>query len=290
MEFECKLDQEELVHKAREGGFFSYACGVAAEIISRFSGAVGGIRIDNYKTDLPIGKGLSSSAAICVLVARAFSGVYGLGLSVQEEMDIAYQGEIKTPSRCGRMDQCCAFGNKLVLMNFDGKDVGFTQIEPIALKKDPLFLVIVDLKGTKDTKKILSGLNVAYPFPTCDLHEGIHYLLGEYNELLMQNVLEAFKDEGLGAKRIGELMNEAQIQFDRFAIPACPDELTAPKLHKILEFPQIQGLIWGGKGVGSQGDGCAQFVCRDEASQQLLVEILENNFGVSTLKMKIELC
>mmetsp|Transcript_18531 Transcript_18531/g.39914 ORF Transcript_18531/g.39914 Transcript_18531/m.39914 type:complete len:160 (-) Transcript_18531:243-722(-) len=35
-------------------------------------------------------------------------------------MDLAYQGEITTPSQCGRMDQCCAFGARPILMTFDG--------------------------------------------------------------------------------------------------------------------------------------------------------------------------
>jgi hypothetical protein len=34
-------------------------------------------------------------------VVRAFSAVYDLGLSIREEMEIAYQGEILTPSKCG---------------------------------------------------------------------------------------------------------------------------------------------------------------------------------------------
>ncbi|KAJ1617208.1 hypothetical protein T492DRAFT_850263 [Pavlovales sp. CCMP2436] len=82
---------------------------------------VGGLVVDNYETTLPAEKGLSSSAALCVLLARAFSevfekcgkchvgGVYGLKLSVKGEMELAYLGETTTPSQCGRMDQCCAF-------------------------------------------------------------------------------------------------------------------------------------------------------------------------------------
>ena len=81
---------------------------------------VRGLVIDNYQTDLPMKKGLSSSAAICVLAARAFNRVYDLKLTVRGEMELAYQGEITTPSRCGRMDQGCAFGNRPVLMTFDG--------------------------------------------------------------------------------------------------------------------------------------------------------------------------
>ena len=55
-----------------------------------------------------------------MLAARAFNRVYDLKLSVRGEMDLAYHGEITTPSQCGRMDQCCAFGARPVLMTFDG--------------------------------------------------------------------------------------------------------------------------------------------------------------------------
>ena len=37
---------------------------------------VQGLVVNNYKTDLPVKKGLSSSAAVCVLAARAFNRVY----------------------------------------------------------------------------------------------------------------------------------------------------------------------------------------------------------------------
>jgi mevalonate kinase len=61
---------------------------------------VRGIAIDNYKTDLPIKKGLSPSAAICVLTARAFDRVYDLKMTIRGEMELAYQGEItKSPAR-----------------------------------------------------------------------------------------------------------------------------------------------------------------------------------------------
>jgi hypothetical protein len=43
-------------------------------------------------------------------------------------MEIAYQGEIATPSRCGRMDQGCAYGNRPVLMTFDGDRLDTTEL------------------------------------------------------------------------------------------------------------------------------------------------------------------
>ena len=100
--FELPMEREALLAEAEKGGFFSYAAGVAHQILTHYH--VRGIEIDNYLTDLPVKKGLSSSAAICVLVARAFNRIYDLKMTTRGEMESAYIGEITTPSRCGRMD------------------------------------------------------------------------------------------------------------------------------------------------------------------------------------------
>lgn len=68
--------------------------------------------------------------------------------------------------------------------------------------------------------------------------------------------------------RLGALMREAQAEFDARAGPLCPSQLTAPVLHRALCWPAVQGLIWGAKGVGSQGDGTAQFLCKGPAEQR----------------------
>ena len=94
---------------ALKGGFFSYIAGTAAVMTQKYkinqfrtskvnknsttnieklinsetyseSGTdevplQRGIHIINYKNDLPMGKGLSSSAAVCVLVAKCFNEV-----------------------------------------------------------------------------------------------------------------------------------------------------------------------------------------------------------------------
>ena len=115
---------------------------------------VRGLVITNETTDLPAQKGLSSSAAICVLVARAFNRIYDLKMTIRGEMEFAYMGEITTPSRCGRMDQGCAFGNRPILMTFDGEHV---DVQELNVSRD-FHYVIVDLDAGKDTKEILSKL------------------------------------------------------------------------------------------------------------------------------------
>ena len=127
--------------------------GVASYMNEYYS--VGGLRIHITKQTLPIKSGLSSSAAICVLAARAFNQVYKLRISIVGEMQIAFYGEQRTPSRCGRLDQACAYGIKPVHMIFDGNEI---ETRPLKIAK-PLYWAIADLKASKDTVKILSDLN-----------------------------------------------------------------------------------------------------------------------------------
>ncbi|MBD2433527.1 MULTISPECIES: mevalonate kinase family protein [Fischerella] len=266
------MEAQALLAEARKGGFFSYAAGVAYQFLVGAHNCTGGIEIDNYLTDLPIQKGLSSSAAICVLVARAFNLVYDLKMSIQEEMEFAYLGEITTPSCCGRMDQACAYGNRPIAMIFDGTR---TEIIELSVPKD-LFFVIVDLGASKNTQVILSKLNQCYPFATNTVQANVQKYLGSISYQITQAAINALQTGD--AEQIGTLMRQAQVEFDKHLIPACPEELTAPVLHQLLNYAPIQPYILGGKGVGSQGDGTAQFIVKDKENQQKVIEIIERYF------------
>jgi UTP-glucose-1-phosphate uridylyltransferase/mevalonate kinase len=277
--YQIPMKAERLLEEAQQGGFWSYIAGVAYQALTHHH--VRGLVIDNYKTDLPIKKGLSSSAAICVLAARAFNRLYDLKLTVRGEMELAYQGEITTPSRCGRMDQGCAFGNRPVMMLFDGDRLETQELRP----KEDLYFVVVDLNAQKDTMRILSRLNRCFPVAENEVEQGVQELLGSINKRIVQQVIEAIKASD--GQRIGALMNEAQTFFDRYATPACPEELTAPVLHKVLSHAPLQPHIWGGKGVGSQGDGTAQFIVPSAADQQAVMDILERDFQMSSYRLSL---
>jgi len=278
--YEIPMMPEALIKEAQGGGFWSYIAGVAYQLLTNYH--VRGLVIDNYETDLPIKKGLSSSAAICVLTARAFNRVYDLKLTIRGEMELAYQGEITTPSRCGRMDQGCAFGNRPVLMVFDGDrlDTKELQVEKI------LHFVLVDLQAIKNTMEILNRLNRCYPFAENDLERGVQELLGPINKRIVNQAVKTLVDSD--GEQLGSLMNEAQDFFDRYAAPACPEELESPVLHKILRYKPLEQHIWGGKGIGSQGDGTAQFVARSESDQQAVIEILARDLGLPGLKLTLQ--
>jgi UTP-glucose-1-phosphate uridylyltransferase/mevalonate kinase len=277
--YEIPMQPKALLEEAERGDFWSYIAGVAYQVLTNYH--VRGLVINNYKTDLPVQKGLSSSAAICVLTARAFNRIYDLKLTVRGEMELAYIGEITTPSRCGRMDQGCAFGNRPVLMTFDGDRLDTTELQVT----NELYFVIVNLQAHKDTMEILNRLNRSYPIAENEIERGVHELLGPINKRIVHEAVESLHDADI--QRLGRLMTEAQDFFDKYAMPACPEELTAPVLHRVLNFPLLKPHILGGKGVGSQGDGTAQFLARSVEDQQAVVEIIERDLGMSCLKLTL---
>lgn len=278
--YEIPMEPKALLEEAERGGFWSYMAGVAYQVATNYR--VRGLVIHNTLTDLPMKKGLSSSAAICVLTARAFNRVYDLKLTTRGEMELAYMGEITTPSRCGRMDQGCAFGTRPVLMTYDGDLLDTQELQV----NSELYFVIVDLHAKKDTMEILNKLNRCYPFAENEIEKGVQELLGPINKRIVHQALDALKAGD--APKLGALMVEAQAFFDRYATPACPEELTSPVLHKVLAYEPLKPHVWGGKGVGSQGDGTAQFLARSAADQQAVIEIIERDLGMEchTLSLK----
>jgi len=264
--FSCRMNEAELKSVARSGSFFAYCAGVVSYMLEWYH--VGGVKIVIKDMSLPMKSGLSSSAAICVLVARAFNQLYNLNLNTLGEMNIAYLGELRTSSRCGRLDQACAFGVKPNLMTFDGEEI---EVKSINVKKH-LYWVFADLCAEKDTIKILRDLNKAYPFASNEREQMEQEALGVKNQQIIERAI-TFMAQG-DAESLGRLMTEAQALFDEAIAPMCPDELNAPKLHQVLTDPVLQQWIFGGKGVGSQGDGSIQFLAKDKECQTQLIEYL----------------
>lgn len=266
-DFDCVMRSQALRSVAQADDYFAYVAGVASYIEEHYN--VGGMRLTITDMTLPMKSGLSSSAAICVLVARAFNLLYGLNLNTMGEMSIAFRGEQRTRSRCGRLDQACAFGVSPVLMGFDGEE---TQVTRVSIR-EPLHWVFADLRASKDTIRILADLNRCYPFPQNEQERRVHEALGSDNQRIINRALELMKTgdvEGLGL-----LMTEAQAIFDEKVAPASYEQLRAEKLHRVLADDTVKALSYGGKGVGSQGDGSVQFLARDAKTQQQLIQYLQ---------------
>ncbi|MCR5234428.1 MAG: hypothetical protein K6E53_11050 [Lachnospiraceae bacterium] len=276
---ECPMDTAELLEVAKRGGFFSYVAGVASYINDNYT--VGGVKINVTKMDLPIKSGLSSSAAVCVLVARAFNQLYNLRMNTKGEMQAAFRGEQRTPSRCGRLDQACAYGVKPVLMEFDGVEVDSKELSVGTTFR----WVIANLNASKDTIKILADLNRCYPFAESEEQKRVQEALGIDNKEINEKAIKLLEDGD--AKGLGALMDEWQANFDEKVMPACT-ELIAPVLHSVLGDEEVRKYIYGAKGVGSQGDGSVQFLCRDEESVRGLQYYLKEKKGMPSFTLTLK--
>ena len=167
-------------------------------------------------------------------------------------------------------------------MNFDGDNIDVREFSV----PTNLYMVIVDLGAGKDTRLILSQLNHCYAFAENDLQRDVQHYLGPLSAEITQSAHQALRRGD--AEAVGKLMTRAQHEFDKHLIPACPSQLTAPILHRVLNYEPIQPYIWGGKGVGSQGDGSAQLIVKDEESQRRVIGIIERDLQMSCLKLVIE--
>ena len=277
--WECEMDSQKLLDIAQHGGYYSYVAGVASYINDNYR--VGGVEITIQKRDLPLKSGLSSSAAICVLVARAFNQLYDLKMNIKGEMQAAFRGEQRTPSRCGRLDQACAYGIKPVIVEFDG-----VEIDSRELKVGGTFnWVIANLMSSKDTIKILSDLNAAYPFAKDENDIRVQEALGIDNIEIVNRAINYL--ENGNSRALGALMVEAQKNFDLKVAPAST-ELAAPILHSVLNDPEIQPLIYGAKGVGSQGDGTVQFLAKGEDEALALQNYLLEKRGMPSFTLSLK--
>jgi len=264
----CRWNDRTLLAAAKDQDeFFRYCAGVAYEMNHAYK-LPGAVRLEITGMDLPLRKGVSSSAAVCILVARAFDMVYELRLFPHELMELAYLGEKLTGSQCGRMDQACIYGKTPVLLTFQKSSP--VRLEPLSAG-GKISMFFVDLAGKKDTIRILADLQNAY-LQSAELQEA----LGPANERIVRSAYRAL--ETGDAARLGVLMTEAQETFDRLVAPQSPEQLASPLLHKLLAFEEIAPHVFGGKGVGSQGDGTAQFVARSEEHRQAAMEKITEAF------------
>lgn len=277
--FECKMKNKILEKEAASESFFSYVCGVALYVNQCYD--IGGIDIEIKYNDLKIKKGLASSAAISVLVAKAFNILYELDLEPYEIMKIAYEGEHIANSMCGRLNQICAKGISLSKINFEKECL---DIEPIDVKED-LNYVVVDLDGKKNTKKILLKLHSCLPFPKTEDERNLFDFLCRKNNHIVEKAKTCI--ENGDKKSLGRILIETQKLIDEVT-NFLGDDFKLPKLHSLLEDKNIQKYIYGAKSVGYGGDGAVELLAKDSMSQELLEEYINQNLNLTTYSYNIK--
>lgn len=270
------LTKEELLGDI-EDDFFEYVISSARIMLERFS--VFGIRIICDKVTIPMKKGLSSSAAICMGVIRAFNDIYDLNLPIEEEMELAYIAENSIGSKCGKLDQICAYGVGIRQIEFDEDNI---SIELIDFYGKCAF-IIVDLAGNKDTKRILADLNSHFPYPENEDEVKLYEFLGKCNKEYVSDARRAL--ETCDYNELGRVMTSYQEEFDERVAPFS-QELKAPLLHEFFRNIKGEEGVLGYKGVGSQGDGMAQVLVSFDKKDKVL-EYIESHLGLDCIMIEM---
>lgn len=276
--FEIDLIESQLKNEIEKGSFVAYICGTVLYL--KNSGyKIGGIHIFITKMDLPIKKGLSSSAAICLTVAKAYNSLYELNLSDDDLKNIAYYGEHLAGSKCGKLDQNSIMNNNCSSLTFYEENVVST---PVLLEKD-LYVLIVDLNSNKDTRIIMSSFNRALPIAKKEKDKLLLDIIGNKNVELVEKAISCLE---LGDLKIfGKCLSEAQLLLDKAKV-ACK-EFKAPALHLLLSDGFVQCLTYGGKSIGSGGDGSLLLVCENAKTQNTLESYIKEVYGMDSISFCI---
>ena len=132
----AEADTYILGHEQRRGDWLDYVQGVTWALVRKGFGELGGFEL-NVSSDVPLGAGLSSSAALEVAVLRALRDAFGLAL---DDVSLALLGQFAenefVGARCGIMDQMAAtLADDTTALFLDTRSLEFRRV-PLPAEAD----------------------------------------------------------------------------------------------------------------------------------------------------------
>jgi galactokinase len=254
-------------------------------------------------SDVPIGAGLSSSAALEVAVARAFCQVSGIPWQARSMALLAQRAENEWVGlQCGAMDQiasaCCRSGHALLL---DCRDLS-SQDVPIAENVRVLILDTGTRRSLSDSRynqRREECDRAAAALGTVSLRTiGPHDLARRSSELdslelrrarhvVTENVrvrqaATALRD-GDG-QRLGQLMNASHDSLRH------DFDVSTPALDTIVQCARASDACLGARMTGAGFGGCAVALVRAEQAQQIAATIAADYQAATGIEPAVYVC
>lgn len=251
-EVDYKFDIRQLYDIIDNDKYNMYIASSILVVINHYGKKINkGCKVIIIEDTLPRSKGLSSSACICSLVIQSLLAANSIIFSEEEISSLAFEAESKTSSKCGKLDQVCAYENGLREIQFNGTDAIYSNS---IITKNHIPFIIVDI-GWKNTDTITILNNLWEPFPFCVSEKGkdLLDLFGETSINYIELAEIAIINEDYIS--LGLLMWQYQKLFTTIMkknnIDCCLDTKSNILIKDLID----KKYIYGGKGMGSHGDG-----------------------------------
>jgi galactokinase len=288
--FDEALVESDLDAVAARGfaGWSAYPLGVTWAIGERGGAALRGFDVA-VDSDVPVGAGLSSSAAIEMAVAVALDDVWGIGLDRTELARIGQRAEnIAVGAPTGIMDQAASvFGERDSAVFLDCRSLAVEQV-PLGFGAAGLVLLVVDTKvehqhatgGYRDRRDAcergaaLMGVPALRDLGVDDLPraqellDDVTYRRVKHFVTEDARVLESVAALKAGdLARFGALMDASHVSMrDDF-------EISVPQLDAVVETAQRAGAV-GARMTGGGFGGCAIALVAADQAEGLAAEVI----------------
>lgn len=215
-----------------------------------------GFRME-VQSEIPIGAGLSTSAAISIGFIRAIDQAYNLRLSNYDIAELAYLGENHDLGiQCGRLDQYTeAFGG-VVFIHTDENP----RVEPLDVQQLPI--VVGDSMEERKASSLLNRIKKEIKESNKDTLNAFRII---ENCVYQARTALIQKDY----QKLGELMDTQQEQEINLGAHT----------EKILEMCKVskKAGAFGAKQMGAGGGGCMLAIC--PGKQEAVVNAIEDIGG-----------
>ena len=211
----------------------------------------------DVNSEIPIGAGLSTSAALSIGFIKAMNQAHELNLTTKEIAELAYLGENHDLGiQCGRLDQYTEAYGGVVFIHTDENP----NVEPLNI--DELPIVVGDSMEERKASSVLNRIKT-------QIKEKDPIVLDAFR--VIEDCVYKAKDALLKRDfvKLGELMDEQQRQE---AILKADTE----RILKLCDVSKKAGAL-GAKQMGAGGGGCMLAIC--PGKQEEVAKAIENAGG-----------
>ncbi len=269
-------------------GWSAYPLGVAWAIEEQGGTALHGFDVA-VDSDVPVGAGLSSSAAIEMAVAVALDDVWGLGLDRTALARIGQRAEnIAVGAPTGIMDQAASvFGERDAAVFLDCRSLAVEQV-PLGFDAAGLVLLVVDTKvehqhatgGYRDRRDACERGAAAMGVPalrdlTVDDLPRAQALLDDVTYRRVKHIVteDARVLESVTALKAGDLARFGALMDESHVSMRDDFEISVPQLDAVVETAQAAGAV-GARMTGGGFGGCAIALVAAGEAQALAADVV----------------